>query len=155
MLALRFWTFTNALRKKLNLRLPSGQLYTIKVPIHGPRGPGSSFLKLETTRSHPIVQIVRRAEHPRRVRKAAPIFNQKGYDGTALSDLMRATGLGESTGILKASACGGRPLQARLLRRNPPPRSKLKSISLARSATPHDSLTVVQGERMSSSKEGV
>src|ERR1700730_17771519 len=25
--------------------------------------------------------------------KAAPIFNQKGYDGAALSDLMRATGL--------------------------------------------------------------
>ena len=27
------------------------------------------------------------------IRKAAPIFNQKGYDGAALSDLMRATGL--------------------------------------------------------------
>src|SRR5580704_4083396 len=29
------------------------------------------------------------------IRKAAPIFNQKGYSGTALSDLMRATGLGK------------------------------------------------------------
>ena len=27
------------------------------------------------------------------IRKAAPIFNQKGYDGAALSDLMLATGL--------------------------------------------------------------
>jgi TetR/AcrR family transcriptional repressor of nem operon len=27
------------------------------------------------------------------IRKAAPIFNEKGYDGAALSDLMRATGL--------------------------------------------------------------
>src|SRR6202158_5829614 len=29
------------------------------------------------------------------IRKAAPIFNQRGYDGAALSDLMRATGLGK------------------------------------------------------------
>ncbi|MGA2373494.1 MAG: hypothetical protein ACLPPV_14570 [Candidatus Korobacteraceae bacterium] len=37
------------------------------------------------------------------IRKAAPIFNQKGYDGPALSDLMRATGLerAESTGTLQ------------------------------------------------------
>src|ERR1700758_5813990 len=27
------------------------------------------------------------------IRKAAPIFNQKGYEGAALSDLMQATGL--------------------------------------------------------------
>ena len=27
------------------------------------------------------------------VRKAAPLFNQKGYEGTSLSDLMKATGL--------------------------------------------------------------
>jgi Bacterial regulatory proteins, tetR family len=27
------------------------------------------------------------------IRKAAPIFNQKGYEGAALSDLMEATGL--------------------------------------------------------------
>jgi TetR/AcrR family transcriptional repressor of nem operon len=27
------------------------------------------------------------------IRKSAPIFNQRGYDGAALSDLMRATGL--------------------------------------------------------------
>ena len=32
--------------------------------------------------------------------KAAPIFNQKGYDGAALSDLMRATGL-EKGGIYR------------------------------------------------------
>jgi TetR/AcrR family transcriptional repressor of nem operon len=31
---------------------------------------------------------------------AAPIFNQKGYAGTALSDLMRATGL-EKGGIYR------------------------------------------------------
>src|SRR5260370_12142533 len=34
------------------------------------------------------------------IRKAAPIFNQKGYHGTALSDLMRATGL-EKGGIYR------------------------------------------------------
>src|SRR5271155_268125 len=27
------------------------------------------------------------------VRKAAPLFNQKGFEGTSLSDLMRVTGL--------------------------------------------------------------
>jgi TetR/AcrR family transcriptional regulator, transcriptional repressor for nem operon len=27
------------------------------------------------------------------IRKAAPIFNQKGYEGAALFDLMEATGL--------------------------------------------------------------
>ena len=34
------------------------------------------------------------------IREAAPIFNQKGYDGAALSDLMRATGL-EKGGIYR------------------------------------------------------
>jgi TetR/AcrR family transcriptional regulator, transcriptional repressor for nem operon len=34
------------------------------------------------------------------IRKAAPIFNQKGYDGAALSDLMCATGL-EKSGIYR------------------------------------------------------
>ena len=34
------------------------------------------------------------------IRKSAPIFNQKGYDGAALSDLMRATGL-EKGGIYR------------------------------------------------------
>jgi len=34
------------------------------------------------------------------IRKAAPIFNEKGYDGAALSDLMRATGL-EKGGIYR------------------------------------------------------
>lgn len=29
------------------------------------------------------------------IRKAAPIFNQRGYEGAALSDLMQATGLGK------------------------------------------------------------
>lgn len=32
------------------------------------------------------------------IRKAAPIFNQKGYEGAALSELMEATGL-EKGGI--------------------------------------------------------
>jgi TetR/AcrR family transcriptional repressor of nem operon len=43
---------------------------------------------------------VRKGEQTRReiIRKAAPIFNQKGYEGAALSDLMRATGL-EKGGI--------------------------------------------------------
>ena len=34
------------------------------------------------------------------IRKAAPIFNQRGYDGAALSDLMQATGL-EKGGIYR------------------------------------------------------
>src|SRR5215469_14953198 len=45
---------------------------------------------------------VRKGERTRQeiIRKAAPIFNQKGYDGAALSDLMRATGL-EKGGIYR------------------------------------------------------
>ena len=45
---------------------------------------------------------MRKGEQTRReiIRKAAPIFNQKGYDGTALSDLMLATGL-EKGGIYR------------------------------------------------------
>ena len=34
------------------------------------------------------------------IRKAAPVFNQRGFDGAALSDLMRATGL-EKGGIYR------------------------------------------------------
>jgi TetR/AcrR family transcriptional repressor of nem operon len=45
---------------------------------------------------------VRKGEETRQeiIRKAAPIFNRKGYDGAALSDLMRATGL-EKGGIYR------------------------------------------------------
>jgi TetR/AcrR family transcriptional repressor of nem operon len=45
---------------------------------------------------------VRKGEQTRQeiIHKAAPIFNQKGYDGAALSDLMRATGL-EKGGIYR------------------------------------------------------
>src|SRR5580704_6685641 len=45
---------------------------------------------------------VRKGEQTRQeiIRKAAPIFNQKGYAGAALSDLMRATGL-EKGGIYR------------------------------------------------------
>lgn len=45
---------------------------------------------------------MRKGEHTRQeiIRRAAPIFNQKGYDGAALSDLMRATGL-EKGGIYR------------------------------------------------------
>src|ERR1700736_4393653 len=45
---------------------------------------------------------VRKGEQTRReiIRKAAPIFNRKGYDGAALSDLMKATGL-EKGGIYR------------------------------------------------------
>jgi TetR/AcrR family transcriptional regulator, transcriptional repressor for nem operon len=58
---------------------------------------------------HAVVRIsfsrstdVRKGEQTRQeiIRKAAPIFNQKGYDGAALSDLMRATGL-EKGGIYR------------------------------------------------------
>src|SRR5712691_4914946 len=45
---------------------------------------------------------MRKGEETRQeiIRQAAPIFNQKGYDGAALSDLMRATGL-EKGGIYR------------------------------------------------------
>jgi TetR/AcrR family transcriptional repressor of nem operon len=45
---------------------------------------------------------VRKGEQTRQeiIRKAAPIFNQKGYEGAALSELMRATGL-EKGGIYR------------------------------------------------------
>jgi TetR/AcrR family transcriptional repressor of nem operon len=45
---------------------------------------------------------VRKGEQTRReiIRKAAPIFNQRGYEGAALSDLMKATGL-EKGGIYR------------------------------------------------------
>src|SRR6266404_3439556 len=45
---------------------------------------------------------MRKGEQTRQeiIRKAAPIFNHKGYEGAALSDLMRATGL-EKGGIYR------------------------------------------------------
>jgi TetR/AcrR family transcriptional repressor of nem operon len=45
---------------------------------------------------------MRKGEQTRReiIRKAAPIFNHKGYEGAALSDFMRATGL-EKGGIYR------------------------------------------------------
>jgi TetR/AcrR family transcriptional regulator, transcriptional repressor for nem operon len=45
---------------------------------------------------------MRKGEHTRQeiIRKAAPIFNQRGYDGASLSDLMKATGL-EKGGIYR------------------------------------------------------
>ena len=45
---------------------------------------------------------MRKGEETRReiIRKAAPIFNQRGYEGAALSDLMKATGL-EKGGIYR------------------------------------------------------
>src|SRR5258708_7735134 len=76
-------------------------------------------MQQETVRSHPIsarIQLastrledvlggrddMRKGEQTRQeiIRKAAPIFNQRGYDGAALSDLMRATGL-EKGGIYR------------------------------------------------------
>jgi TetR/AcrR family transcriptional repressor of nem operon len=45
---------------------------------------------------------MRKGEQTRQeiIRKAAPIFNQRGYDGAVLSDLMKATGL-EKGGIYR------------------------------------------------------
>jgi TetR/AcrR family transcriptional regulator, transcriptional repressor for nem operon len=45
---------------------------------------------------------MRKGEQTRQeiIRKAAPLFNQKGYEGAALSDLMQATGL-EKGGIYR------------------------------------------------------
>jgi TetR/AcrR family transcriptional repressor of nem operon len=50
-----------------------------------------------TNRSHDYLRgwAMRKGEQTRQeiIRKAAPIFNQRGYEGAALSDLMKATGL--------------------------------------------------------------
>jgi TetR/AcrR family transcriptional repressor of nem operon len=45
---------------------------------------------------------MRKGEQTRQdiIRKAAPLFNQRGYDGAAMSDLMKATGL-EKGGIYR------------------------------------------------------
>ena len=45
---------------------------------------------------------MRKGEQTRQeiIRKAAPIFNQRGYEGAALSELMQATGL-EKGGIYR------------------------------------------------------
>ena len=58
-----------------------------------------------TVRSHQNLSVggkVRKGEKTRQeiIRKAAPLFNQKGFEGTALSDLMEATGL-EKGGIYR------------------------------------------------------
>ena len=41
---------------------------------------------------------MRKGEQTRQdiIRKAAPIFNQRGYDGAALSDLKKATEIGRA-----------------------------------------------------------
>jgi TetR/AcrR family transcriptional repressor of nem operon len=61
-------------------------------------------MRNETFRSHPYPEAMpmRKGEQTRReiISKAAPLFNQKGYDGFALSDLMQATGL-EKGGIYR------------------------------------------------------
>ena len=54
---------------------------------------------------------MRKGEQTRQdiIRKAAPLFNQHGYEGAALSDLMKATGL-EKGGLSQAGArCSTRP----------------------------------------------
>src|SRR5580692_5567248 len=80
--------------------------------------PVSSMPK-ETVRSHKLYAILsvetgrslrasrrnsgmRKGEQTRQeiIHKAAPLFNQRGFDGAALSDLMRATGL-EKGGIYR------------------------------------------------------
>lgn len=58
-----------------------------------------------TNQSHwnrPGNRELRKGEQTRQeiIRKAAPIFNQRGYEGAALSDLMKATGL-EKGGIYR------------------------------------------------------
>ena len=81
---------------------------------------GNPVIHPGTARSHPTLVLceisdqtvaastsrrvtrVRKGEETRQeiIRKAAPIFNRKGYSGAALSDLMRATGL-EKGGIYR------------------------------------------------------
>jgi len=63
------------------------------------------MMQQATNRSHTRIgegSDMRKGEQTRQeiIRKAAPIFNQRGYDGAALSDLMKATGL-EKGGIYR------------------------------------------------------
>src|ERR1700683_2440364 len=63
------------------------------------------IVSLETGRSYKRARkdpVMRKGDQTRQeiIRKAAPIFNQRGFDGAALSDLMRATGL-EKGGIYR------------------------------------------------------
>ncbi len=67
----------------------------------------SGTMDLATSRSHYWLGKgkrfdMRKGEQTRQeiIRKSAPIFNQRGYSGAALSDLMRATGL-EKGGIYR------------------------------------------------------
>src|SRR5712664_4934841 len=67
--------------------------------------PMSGMMQQATNRSHTRIgegSDMRKGEQTRQeiIRKAAPIFNQRGYDGAALSDLMEATGL-EKGGIYR------------------------------------------------------
>src|SRR5258707_6619806 len=67
--------------------------------------PMSGMMQQATNRSHTGIgedSDMRKGEQTRQeiIRKAAPIFNQRGYDGAALSDLMKATGL-EKGGIYR------------------------------------------------------
>src|ERR1700730_14291560 len=61
-------------------------------------------MQLATNRSQPcfVESHMRKGEQTRQeiIRKAAPVFNQRGFDGAALSDLMKATGL-EKGGIYR------------------------------------------------------
>jgi site-specific recombinase XerD len=69
-----------------------------------------------TSRSHVIwwEQKMREREQTRQeiIRTAAPIFNQKGYEGAALSDLMAATGLQKGGIYQKPVPIDGAPLHA-------------------------------------------
>jgi TetR/AcrR family transcriptional repressor of nem operon len=58
--------------------------------------------RYDSLNSYHAEQEMCKGEQPRQdiIRKAAPIFNQTGHDGAALSDLMRATGL-EKCGIYR------------------------------------------------------
>jgi TetR/AcrR family transcriptional repressor of nem operon len=58
-------------------------------------------MRPETVRSHRKDDVGKGAQTRQGIiRKAAPLFNQRGYDGTAMSDLMQATGL-EKGGIYR------------------------------------------------------
>jgi TetR/AcrR family transcriptional repressor of nem operon len=71
-----------------------------------PNGPILTYVRMleATNRSRDFAGAseMRKGEQTRQeiIRKAAPIFNQRGYDGAALSDLMKSTGL-EKGGIYR------------------------------------------------------
>src|SRR6516164_8609325 len=82
------------------------ELISVPMPLMRPETDRShktyGMMPKATVRSRLGSREMRKCEQTRQkiIRKAAPIFNQRGYEGAALSELMKATGL-EKGGIYR------------------------------------------------------